>query len=287
MSRCVGILVCPVCGEPLAEADRTFRCRRGHAFDRAREGYVHLLPAGHGRSRLKGDASEMVRARRRVLEHGHFEPLAGAIVEAVERHHAARVDDGRPFTVVDAGCGEGHYVGRVAAALEDAGACLFGLDISRDAVRLAARAHRDVTFLVNDLKRKITIADGAADVVLNVFAPRNAEEFGRVLRPDGLLLVAIPTEGHLSELREALPLLEIGAEKRERTVERLGPRFRLAGEEEIAYRRALTAADVLDVLRMTPNYWHLDEASLAAAAALGELEVGFAMRLLHFRPAGA
>lgn len=285
--RCAGILACPVCREPLDDEGRTLRCPRRHAFDRAREGYVHLLPAGHGRTRLKGDAPEMVRARREFLERGHFEPLAGALAEAVARHRASQGDGGRIFTVVDAGCGVGYYVGRVAAALGEGDACIVGVDVSKDAVRIAARAHRDVTFVVNDLKHAITVVDGAADVVLNVFAPRNPAEFRRVLRPDGLVVVAIPTDRHLRELRESLPLLTIEAEKRERTMERLAPAFTLDGERTIAYRRTLSADDVVALLRMTPNFWHLDETALDAAAALGGIEVGFDVRILHFRPTGS
>ena len=34
---------CPLCGAPLA-GDVTLKCPSGHCFDRAKEGYWHLLP---------------------------------------------------------------------------------------------------------------------------------------------------------------------------------------------------------------------------------------------------
>src|SRR5690606_25235496 len=91
-------------------------------------GYVHLLPAGHGRSKLRGDPAEMVRARRRFLERGHYGPVAAALAGVVGRLRAARrrgrtgsaassngcVDDGqRGLTVLDVGCGDGYYIGRL------------------------------------------------------------------------------------------------------------------------------------------------------------------------------
>ena len=36
---------CPLCGAPLA-GDNALKCSSGHSFDRAKEGYWHLLPVG-------------------------------------------------------------------------------------------------------------------------------------------------------------------------------------------------------------------------------------------------
>lgn len=290
MSRCTDILICPVCGEPLAAIDRSLRCPRRHTFDLAREGYVHLLPSGHGRSGRTGDTSEMLRARRRTFEGGHYEPVSRAINETGVRHlDAVRESEGpdRRFTAVDAGCGEGYYAGRLRAALAseagDASVCVFGVDISKAAVRLAARAYDDVFFLVNDVKHRICVADRSVDLLLNVFAPRNPEEFARITRPDGLLLVAIPTERHLRELRADLPLLDIEPEKRERTVEQFLGEFDSVGEDTVEYETGLDGDARVDLLRMTPNYWHLDEETFAQARESGPARVTIAVRILRLR----
>jgi len=288
--RCAGILICPICSGPLDEADGTFRCPKGHAFDRAREGYIHLLPAGHGRSGIQGDTAEMVRARRRFLERGYYEPLARAIEARVLGHlagrGAVRADGAAPPTIIDVGCGEGYYIGRLERAVAAAGGdgCFVGVDISRDAVRLAARAHRGVRFIVNDVHHRICVADRSADVVLDVFAPRNPREFARIVREDGLVLVVVPGDDHLEELRGVVPLLRIGEAKEERTAERLGERFELAGREGLRYTIEPTGDDVADLLRMTPNRWHLDEAALALAAAADRLSITVSVALLAFRP---
>ncbi|PPS58607.1 hypothetical protein CRX72_19630 [Pantoea sp. BRM17] len=44
-------LICPLCRQPLTQQPGVFRCDAGHQFDRAREGYVNLLPVQHKGSR--------------------------------------------------------------------------------------------------------------------------------------------------------------------------------------------------------------------------------------------
>ena len=312
--RCAGVLICPVCGDPLVGDGRTLRCPRGHSFDRAREGYYHLLPAGRGRSKIRGDTREMVRARRRFLERGHYEPLLQAIRERVSREIQGRASrgiegrvsagtdahvsheipqpappeirapasHGRVLTILEAGCGEGYYIGGLVEAI-GAPCCFIGVDVSKDAVRLAARAHRDVCFLVNDVKHRITVADRSVDVLLDVFAPRNPGEFARVVREGGLLLVAIPQDAHLRELRERLPLIGIEPGKRDRTVEQLAAAFRPEWEETVEYRRALEPEEVLDLVGMSPSAWHVGEELRAAVEALGRVTVTVSVLVMGFR----
>ena len=56
----------------------------------------------------------------------------------------------RQVALLDAGCGEGMYVGRVQAMLQGAGkACTaHGVDVSKTAIRMAAKRHRAASFAV-------------------------------------------------------------------------------------------------------------------------------------------
>ncbi len=287
MPSCTDILICPVCGAGLSDVDRSLRCPQRHTFDRAREGYVHLLPAGHGRSARTGDAREMLQARRRFLDAGWYAPLADAVSARALAHlagHTGAPHSGtaRPAAVLDAGCGEGYYLGRLAehARSTNIDACFLGVDIATDAVRLAARRYRGIGFYVSDVKHRLCVADASIDVLLNIFAPRNAAEFARVLRPDGLLLVVVPEQEHLAELRALLPLLDVEPDKRDRTIERLEPELELAGEESLAWSLALPHDAVADLVRMTPSYRHTGEAPLADVAARGPVTTSLCVRLL-------
>jgi 23S rRNA (guanine745-N1)-methyltransferase len=254
VSRCTALLACPVCGDALADAGRSLRCGSGHNFDRSQAGYIDLLPPGHGASGVRGDVRAMVVARRRFLERGYFIPIADAV------NTLAAVRD--RITVLDVGCGEGWYLGRLAASRGRDDECFLGCDVSRDALRAAARTHREATFFVNDVAHRISVADDAVDVLLNIFAPRNAAEFARVLRRDGLLVCVVPADDHLIELRERLPLLDVPAGKKEKTTALLAGLFSLVSAEEVRFSATLDGIDVRDLVMMGPSYWHVDAGSL-------------------------
>jgi 23S rRNA (guanine745-N1)-methyltransferase len=225
----------------------------------------------------------MVRARRRFLDAGHYRPLVDAILaltgDSLDR--GSRFPAGNGPLVLDVGCGEGYYGGTVAEALRAKyGACrLYGLDISRAALRLAARTYREAVFFLNDVGSRICLADGAADVLLDIFAPRNAGEFARVLRPGGIALIVIPEEWHLHELRRALPLLSIAPGKRGRTVDQLSAHFAIQGESAVAYGVRLTLPDLRDLVRMSPSAHHLEDVRLEG---LRDMDVTVAFRILRF-----
>src|SRR5271169_6270964 len=102
------MLLCPVrdCHLGLAREERRVFCPRGHSFDIARSGYTNLLQPQERRSKNPGDTADAVAARRRLHDRGVTEPLLQAIAEIAD---ASSEDN-----VLDAGCGEGFYLGRVA-----------------------------------------------------------------------------------------------------------------------------------------------------------------------------
>ncbi|NBE81312.1 putative RNA methyltransferase [Micromonospora rubida] len=286
--RIVDRLRCPVCAEPLAEVvaggASALRCPRRHSFDVARQGYVNLLA---GRAPHVGDTAEMVAARADFLSAGHYDlistALAAAATQAVEHLVGARAVGAYPL-VVDAGAGTGRHLAAVLAALPDAAG--LALDVSKPALRRAARAHPRAAAALADTWQRLPLADAATAVLLNVFAPRNGAEFHRVLDPAGSLLVVTPAEDHLTELVGALGLLRVDPAKADRVAESLGGHFTPA--TSTAHRRelALTGPEVATLVGMGPSAWHTDPAGLAArVAALPEpVRVTVAVRLAVWRP---
>jgi 23S rRNA (guanine745-N1)-methyltransferase len=49
--------------------------------------------------------------------------------------------------------------------------------------------------------------------MLSIFGPRNAAETGRILTPEGTLLIAAPGTGHLRELQRPLGMISIDRRK--------------------------------------------------------------------------
>ena len=268
-------LICPVCGGELRSADRSLRCERRHTFDRARQGYVNLLPgdAAWGTA----DTADMVAARADFLRAGHYAPLA-ALVAA----RAARLCRGG--LVVDAGAGTGYYLAAVLDRLPDAVG--LAVDVSKFALRRAAGAHDRARAIAWDVRRPLPIRPHTAALVLNVFAPRNGAQFRRVLRRDGALLVVTATSRHLDTLIPALGLLSVDAQKDARLARSLSPHLRLSRREEHTFTFQVSGAQAEMLARMGPSGHHLrpDEVR-RRVAALGEpIQVTGSFALLTYRP---
>ncbi|MDO4783556.1 MAG: methyltransferase domain-containing protein [Propionibacteriaceae bacterium] len=255
-------LACPVCGGGLSLAERTLRCQARHSFDIAKQGYVNLSQKA---APPNADTPAMVAARQRFLAGGHFGPLAQALASRLRRSRR----------ILDVGAGCGYYL---AAAL-DANPEAVGLatDVSPAACRAACRAHGRAAAIVADTWAGLPLRPGSVDALLCVFAPRNPDEFWRVLSPGGLLVVATPTGDHLAELRRDLGLLGIDPDKTAELKKRLAA-FTPVGRHPLRWTMALSPQEVTDAIAMGPNAFHQDAASLTVGLpgttqATGSVEV--------------
>jgi 23S rRNA (guanine745-N1)-methyltransferase len=280
----LGRLRCPHCGRQLTRAGGSLRCGARHSFDVARQGYVSLLQPG---ARSGGDTAAMVRAREEFLATGHFAPVAAALADAAAGIAGPGSETGsarEPGCVLDAGAGTGYYLAAVLDRLP--GLAGLALDASRHALRRAARAHPRIGAVGCDAWQPLPVADAAADVVLNVFAPRHGAELRRVLRPRGRLLVVTPAADHLAELTGPLGLLRVDERKRERLEDNLGPSFDLVAEREHRGAMALSHREMAALAAMGPSSWHASPAATAEriASLPDPLTVTRAVSLMVLRP---
>jgi 23S rRNA (guanine745-N1)-methyltransferase len=236
-------LTCPLCREALAVAAKTCRCPRGHSFDRAKEGYVSLL---HGRQKGegRGDSREMILARDRVHRAGVFDPLVAAL--------AALPFDRFPRELLELGCGEGFFLGHLTRA--HGIATSYGLDLSVDAVKLAAKNLPSSLIVRADLLQPLPFANASLDLVASIFAPRPLPEIKRVLRPGGSALFVYPEPAHWHELRAFLPLAGIGEDK----LPAGGLEgFTLVPTPPVHAPRELSHALLVDLVAMSPSIHRL------------------------------
>lgn len=273
--RVAHALACPVCGQALAQDPRGLTCPARHGFNVAREGYAGLLtgdtPPG------TGDSKEMVADRLRFQAAGHYDPIGRALAEAV-------AGVGADPLIVDVGGGTGHYLAQVLEATP--GAVGLTTDVSKFAARKAAKAHPRAGAVTADSWRVLPLADGVADALLNVFAPRNAAEFHRVLAPTGTLLVVTPEPDHLVELRTALGLLEVDPRKDERLAQSLRTHFAPVQARSVRFDLDLAHPDALTVVGMGPSARHITPEALAERVAdlPDPMRVTASIRLGAYRP---
>jgi 23S rRNA (guanine745-N1)-methyltransferase len=219
---------------------------------------VNLLQPQDRRSKRPGDSAKAVAARRRLHDGGFTGPLLNGIAQILK---AAPADN-----ILDAGCGEGFFAGNIAKMSDCAAA---GIDISTPAVDAAARRYPGCLWIAANADRFIPFMDGTFSKIVSITARMNAAEFGRVLRDEGRLLLAVPAPEDLIELRGK------GRDRVERTVESFAKEFELVERDRVTTVAELDAAGVDDVL-------HSIYRPLQTQAAKA-MRVTFSLDLLLFR----
>ena len=175
--------------------------------------------------------------------------------------------------VVDFGCGDGWWLERIVDRLNQSSThanCLVnfaGLDASPAASKAASRRLQgNAQVAVGDAQRDLPFATASVDVGLSIFAPRNVEELSRVLKPNGIVVVASPNETHLNELREmstkgqldGCTFLNAASNKKAKVTEQMTKDgwFQEVECVEVTQVMRLTKNDVADILGMGPSAFH-------------------------------
>ena len=266
--------ICPKCKNPLTVTENgNAKCPLGHSYDRAREGYYNLL-LSQARG-VHGDNREMVIARRAFLDTDAYLPLAERVAELACGHTPSG------GVLLDCGCGEGYYTHIISAKADDVNKSLHihGFDISKEAVRLAAKRDRGLSLAVAS-SYEIPILDGTVDTAVNVFSPLALSETVRILRTGGTFIMAIPAERHLFGLKSVLydtPYLN-----EPESDEIVG--FELVKREKIAYSLTLdTQEKIHSLFMMTPYAYRSPREGRERLAALDRLTTEIEFYLFVYR----
>jgi 23S rRNA (guanine745-N1)-methyltransferase len=248
---------CPVCWRDLAATAGALACRSRHSFDLAREGYVNLLPTRGRHSAEGGDRPEQLTHRATLLDAGHFDFITAAVLSRLRQARALTHD--RAWHVLDAGCGTGHHLARIAVGLG------LGLDIAPGAAHRAARRWPSLAFAVADLWREWPVQDAALDLVISLFAPNNFTETARVLRPGGWFALVYPRAHHLVELRRRYALMRHRRHKAQGYVEAATRTIGPVTVARFIRRTVLDPAAARDAVLMGPATRHITPSALDAA----------------------
>ena len=143
MSKQPAYYLCPLCQQALTLTDKTYRCVNNHSFDKAKQGYVNLLPVQFKHSKAPGDNKEMVVARRAFLDKQFYQPLVDKMLALYQQY--AKQD----LPLLDAGCGEGFYTHQHKTNKNQ----VYGVDIAKETIKIAAKRYQDCHFSVGTLSK--------------------------------------------------------------------------------------------------------------------------------------
>lgn len=270
------MLCCPKCRQPLQQKERTFSCPAGHSFDIAASGYCNLLLSSRSGDKV-GDDKQMVLARRAFLDQGYYQPLADAVCSQI-----GELAQKKLVCVIDAGCGEGYYTRQIAQTLQACGQLqqIVGMDISKSATQYAAKRDKRTQYITASTYQ-MPVKDRSADLVVSLFAPTPAQEFARVLRPDGAVLCVVPGQMHLWELKCAV----YDTPYRNREEKHRLEGFVLTDRKHVEYTVTMKRPeDIRTLFAMTPYSHRTSSEGKRRLYALQSLTVTLSFVLLTFRP---
>lgn len=255
--------VCPVCGADMCGDGRSVFCKgeKRHCFDLSSSGYLNLAIRCNG----GGDSKAAVRARTAFLESGYYLPIAEKLCEIVKIY----ATNG---TLADAGCGEGYYTNFLAEHLKGT---VLGFDLSKYAVDHAAKAARqkglaNTSYTVANIF-ELPMKSSSTDIITNVFAPCASEEFARILKDDGVLILCGAGKEHLLELKKLIyeDVYENG-KRNDLPPEDL---FCEIGREVISFNAEIRGNEMINALfSMTPYYWRTSSADKEKLCSIEHLK---------------
>lgn len=258
----MSLFTCPVCKEQLNISEKAYACKNGHSFDMARQGYVNLLPVNRRHSHNPGDSKEMVLSRREFLEGGKYRLFSDELNKIV----AGLSKDRQNLTIIDCGCGEGYYDGRLAEYLDKLKIdyTVYGFDISKEAVRFASSKYKNIHFAVASCF-DMPVISNSFDIALNIFAPMTEKELHRVLKKDGYMIYAVPGKRHLMGIKELL--YEDVYENEEKNTEYEG--FRFIDRFTVKNTIDVQGEELVNLFKMTPYYYKSEKSASEKLRAAG------------------
>lgn len=222
---------CPVCKESLQRIDKTYKCKNGHSYDVAKQGYTTLLLRNASHS---GDNKEMVMSRIKFLEGGYYDLLAEKLSQILFQKQGE--------TIIDAGCGEGYYTDYLSNSLNKK---IIGFDLSKSALKYASKQNKRNEYFLSSIF-DMPVDDKCADVIINIFAPTPIGEFKRIIKDDGLLVIVGPGPDHLKEMKAIL--YENPYKNKVKPIKD----FKLMSTYEVKYTRIITKEYINELYKMTP-----------------------------------
>lgn len=250
------MIICPNCKNKLLKVNKSYQCINKHSFDIAKEGYINLL-LNKGNS---GDNKLMVKARKDFLDKGYFNNLANQILNEIINLNLKNP------SILDVGCADGFYTNTISKINPN----ILGIDISKEAIKLAAKAYKNIEFIVANSK-DLPISNSSVDIILSIFSPVFIDEVIRILKDGGILIKITPNSNHLLEMKKIV--YENVYYTKEKLIE--DNRLILIKSSELSYKLNVSNADLNNLITMTPYYYKTKPSDIYNLEKIERLDITF------------
>ena len=230
---------CPKCFKILNKENNSYKCSNNHCYDISKEGYINLLLSKTN----AGDNKELIDGRINFLSNDFYYPLVQEIIQILNNYYS-----NSSFNLCDCGCGIGYYSKHLINSLKNIN--LYGIDISKDAIKYAAKNDKKSHYIVAS-NQHIPFENDYFNTLLHIFSPIFEDEAFRVIKNDGLLIIVSPGKEHLFELKQQLytnPYYNKIEEENFKFFER-------KISKNLQYKIQVNLTQFHDLIKMTPYYY--------------------------------
>lgn len=231
-------ITCPICKKSGIIENNSFKCESNHCFDISKYGYINFCT----NNKHRGYSKQLYISRKNIFEYGFYNPVVDKISSKIKEY-----SKDTKLNIIDAGCGEGYYSRMIK---QKHNANIFAFDIEKDAITMAAKSSKEITWFVGDINN-IPIKNNMADILLNIFTPANYMEFFRTLKDDGIIIKLIPGEEYLKEIRDKA-FIEKEKYSNENVLNHFKTNTNTLSIDRIKYELPVNESQSKDFFHMTP-----------------------------------
>ena len=264
-------LACPKCHEPLTLDGKSYRCHNDHCYDIAKQKYINLLLNPDKATNNPGDNKESLLCRQQHLNKGYYDGILNEVIRCIQKYTHS------PRQLLDVGCGEGYYTYRMKEMLHDH-STIYGLDISKVGIQMATKYTKDIYWIVGNSKN-IPIFDHSLDVITALFTVVNIQELKRCLKEKGYIIHVTANPYHLVEFKKL-----IYDEIKIKSDQYIRLPFSIV--ESYDYQQTIhlkNREDTLNLLQMTPHYYHIKKERRHVLETLGEFDATIDIRITVYQ----
>lgn len=264
-------LACPKCHQSMTLEEKTYRCTNNHCYDLAKAKYLNLLLNPDKSTNHPGDSKESLISRKNFLNQGYYDVILNEVLQSIKKYNPL------PKDILDLGCGEGYYTAKIKEEFPQSQ--LYGLDISKEAIQMATKYRKDIYWLVGNTKN-IPILDHSIDIITALFTVINKDEIKRCLNENGYFIHVTANNHHLIEFKEL-----IYDEVKVKSDEFIRLPFEVI--ESYDFKKTIhlqSREDTINLLSMTPHYYHIKKERRHVLDTLGEFDVTIDIRITIYKP---